>query len=266
MSNVSANLSRAQEILGYTFADADLLRAAITHPSALESGGSKRSYERLEFLGDSILGAIVAREAFETYRKLDEGGLTRIKVSLVSGAMLSRVADELGLGEVIIFGQSETGTGKRGMHSALENVYEAIVAAISLDGGYQAAHDFVSRTLLPNMDAGMATEPENPKSSLQELLQEHHVTPTYRIIETAGPPHDREFVAQVIASGLELAQGRGRSKKEAEAAAAAEALSHYAECEALVLARLAADAEDRTEEAGADGGAGEVEVEEALCI
>ena len=244
MTDVSSNLYHAQEILGYSFADVDLLRAAITHPSALENGGSKRSYERLEFLGDSILGAIVAREAFDSFRKLDEGGLTRIKVSLVSGAMLSQVAEALGLGEVIVFGHSEAGTGKRGMHSALENVYEAIVAAIALDGGYQAAHEFVARTLLPNMDASMANEPENPKSSLQELLQEHHVTPTYRIIETAGPPHDREFVAQVLASGLELAQGRGRSKKEAEAAAAAEALVHYPECEALVLARLAAEDEE----------------------
>ena len=234
-------LDHAEEILGYTFANRELLTAALTHPSALEGTGSKRSYERLEFLGDSILGAIVAREAFARFPELDEGGLTRIKVSLVSGASLSRVAYELGLGEVIIFGLSETGTGKRGMHSALENVYEAIVAAISLDGGYQAAHDFVERTLLTSMDESMALEPENPKSTLQELLQVHHVTPTYEIVETAGPPHDRQFVAQVLASGFALAKGEGKSKKEAEVAAAREALLHYEECEALVFGHVKAD-------------------------
>ena len=109
----------------------------------------KFSYERLEFLGDSILGAIVATIAFHQFPDLDEGGLTRIKVALVSGASLSEVAEKLGFADVIVFGSSETGTGRRGLHSALENVYEAVVAALFLDGGLDAAWAFVDRTLMP---------------------------------------------------------------------------------------------------------------------
>ena len=111
-------LNRAQEILGYRFETEQLLLSAITHPSATEGKSVKYSYERLEFLGDSILGAIVASTAFHRFHDLDEGGLTRIKVALVSGASLSDVADGLGFADVIVFGSSETGTGKRGLHSA----------------------------------------------------------------------------------------------------------------------------------------------------
>ena len=104
-------LAVAQEILGYRFADEQLLLSAITHPSATEGKSVKYSYERLEFLGDSILGAIVATIAFDRFHDLDEGGLTRIKVALVSGASLSDVAERLGFADVIVFGSSETGTG-----------------------------------------------------------------------------------------------------------------------------------------------------------
>ena len=248
---MTMRLEQAQEILGYRFKDVNVLKAALTHPSATEGQAGRHSYERLEFLGDSILGAIVAREAFSTYPQLDEGGLTRIKVSLVSGVSLSALAEELGIGQVIIFGQSEAGTGKRGLHSALENVYEAIVAAICLDGGYQSAHDFVARTLLPRMDISMAREPENPKSTLQEHLQEHRITPTYEIIETMGPPHDRSFVSRVLAAGIPLAQGFGHSKKEAEVEAAREALLHYDECLATVLHALGMDSAEAPEAASA---------------
>ena len=106
-------LAVAQEILGYRFADEQLLLSAITHPSATEGKSVKYSYERLEFLGDSILGAIVATIAFDRFHDLDEGGLTRIKVALVSGASLSDVAERLGFADVIVFGSSETGTGRR---------------------------------------------------------------------------------------------------------------------------------------------------------
>lgn len=222
-------LARAQEILEYRFADDHLLLSAITHPSATEGKSVKYSYERLEFLGDSILGAIVASTAFHAYHDLDEGGLTRIKVALVSGASLADVAEKLGFAEVIVFGSSETGTGKRGLHSALENVYEATVAALYLDGGIDAARAFVARTLIPRMSLDMASEPENPKSALQEKLQEDGITPTYKLIETQGPPHDRTFVAQVYAGSQGLARGIGRTKKEAESQAARSTLARLSE-------------------------------------
>lgn len=222
-------LDQAEKILDYHFSDSSLLLAAITHPSATEGKSVKFSYERLEFLGDSILGAIVASVAFHDYPDLDEGGLTRIKVALVSGSSLSDVAAELGFAEIIVFGSSETGTGRRGLHSALENVYEAVVAALYLDGGIEAAARFVRTTLIPRMSAEMAMEPENPKSALQEKLQEDGITPTYKLVETQGPPHDRTFVSQVFAGVQGLARGVGRTKKEAESQAAKSALASLGE-------------------------------------
>ncbi|MCI8425075.1 MAG: ribonuclease III [Adlercreutzia sp.] len=222
-------LARAQEILGREFENTQYLLSAITHPSATEGRAVKFSYERLEFLGDSILGAIVASTAFHRFPELDEGGLTRIKVALVSGASLSEVAAGLGFADVIVFGSSETGTGRRGLHSALENVYEAVVAALYLDGGLTAAQDFVDRTLIPKMSLDLAREPENPKSALQEKLQEGGITPTYKLVETQGPPHDRTFVAQVYAGDKGLAQGVGRTKKEAESQAAKSTLARLSE-------------------------------------
>ena len=222
-------LDAMQDILQYRFNSESLLLAAITHPSATEGRSVKYSYERLEFLGDSILGAIVATLAFHEYHEIDEGGLTRIKVALVSGSSLSDVASHLGFADCIVFGLSEAGTGRRGLHSALENVYEATVAALYLDGGLDAAVTFVKRTLIPRMSIDMAREPENPKSALQEKLQEDGITPTYKLIDTQGPPHDRTFVAQVFAGDKGLAQGTGRTKKEAESQAARTTLERLGE-------------------------------------
>ena len=240
-------VEEAQRIIGRDFDDPDILLSAITHPSATEGKPVKFSYERLEFLGDSILGAIVANEAFHEYPELDEGGLTRIKVALVSGTSLAEVAEKLGFADVIVFGSSERGTGRRGLHSALENVYEAVVAALFLDSGIAGAQAFVRRTLIPKMSVEMAREPENPKSALQEKLQEEGITPTYKLVETQGPPHDRTFVSQVFAGMKALASGMGRTKKEAESQAAKSTLARLSD-----FFGLGADAKAaRTEKAAA---------------
>ncbi len=202
-------LRLAEAAVAHEFKDKQLILSAITHPSATEGKSVKFSYERLEFLGDSILGAIVASTAFHRYPNLDEGGLTRIKVSLVSGSSLSKTADDLGFADIIVFGSSETGTGRRGLHSALENVYEAVVAALYLDGGIEAAQQFVERTLIPCMSIELAKEPENPKSALQEKLQVDGITPTYKLIDTQGPPHDRTFISQVYAGERAHEEGGG---------------------------------------------------------
>ena len=222
--HLAEKLALAEDILGHTFTDRNLLRSAITHPSAVEGEPVSACYERLEFLGDSILGSVVALALFRTYPDFDEGKLTRLKVSLVSGMTLSDVGLELGIDKIIVFGASETGTGARGLHSALENVYEAVVAALYLDAGLDAARMFVRRTLIPRMSVTLAREPENPKSALQEKLQEEGITPTYKLVETQGPPHDRTFVSQVFAGLNALASGMGRTKKEAESQAARSAL------------------------------------------
>lgn len=217
-------LDAAEHIIGYTFKDRSLLLLALTHPSASEGSSICGSYERLEFLGDAILGAIISREIYDRFPTLDEGALTRLKVSAVAGQTLSALSDELGLGELILFGSSERGTGKRGLQSALENVYEALVAALCIDGGGEEATRFVLSTLAPMINTNVASEPENPKSVLQEFLQAQHITPTYEITNTEGPPHDRFFTARVFADDKVLAEGSGHSKKDAEMDAATNAL------------------------------------------
>jgi len=222
---LSESLQRAEAICGHEFADKKLLRSAITHPSAVEGLPVSASYERLEFLGDSILGSVVALALFKSYPEFDEGRLTRLKVSLVSGATLSEVGRELGIDEIIIFGASETGTGARGLHSALENVFEALVGALYLDGGWEAAEAFIVRTLQPHLATERAEHPTNPKSYLQECVQSDRMdTPSYKLIDTSGPAHAPTFTAVAIVDGVRRGRGSGSSKKEAEAAAALDAL------------------------------------------
>ncbi len=145
--SIAHKLALAQEICGHEFTDVQLLRSAITHPSAVEGEHVSASYERREFLGDSILGSIVALSLFKTYGAFDEGKVTRLKVSLVSGATLSEVGLELGIDQLIILGASEQGPGARGMPAALENVYEALIGALNLDGGWHVAEALITRTL-----------------------------------------------------------------------------------------------------------------------
>lgn len=214
----------AERATGHTFADRELLRRALTHPSAVEDRNPDAYYERLEFLGDSVLGFVVAEEIYRRFPSMPEGGMTRIRVSVVAGTVLGRVAAELGLADAIVFGESERGTGGRGMSSALENVYEALTAALYLDAGLETARDWVLRTVGPLITAESAENPENPKSALQELTQAHGDAPSYRVVSQDGPPHARTFTAVVEVAGKELGQGTGHSKKEAEAAAASAAL------------------------------------------
>jgi ribonuclease-3 len=218
-------LEAVERILGHRFEDRRILLQALTHPSAVEESAIQRSYERLEFLGDSYLGAIVAEMLYRRFPNLDEGGMTRAKISLVSGESLSRKAYELGIGELIIFGSSEHGTGQRGLRSALENVFEALVAALVLDAGFAYTQSWVTQTFSEEISQSMTDKPDNPKSNLQELFQVKHITPTYELISADGPAHERTFTCRVMANGAELATGVGRSKKAAESDAAANALA-----------------------------------------
>ena len=217
-------LAAAERATGHVFADRELLRRALTHPSAVEDRDPAAYYERLEFLGDSVLGFVVAEEIYRRFPDMPEGGMTRIRVSVVTGTVLGRVAAELGLADAIIFGESERGTGGRGLSSALENVYEALTAALYLDAGLDEARDWVLRTVGPLIAADAAENPENPKSALQELTQARGEAPSYRVIAQEGPPHQRTFTAVVEVGGEKLGEGSGHSKKEAEAAAAGAAL------------------------------------------
>ena len=215
----------AEKICNHVFERRDLIEAALTHPSAVEDKPVSASYERLEFLGDSILGAIVATDLFERYPEMDEGELTRLKISLVSGHTLSLVAEALGIGPLIITGVSERGTGGRGMRSALENLYESIVGALYLDAGYEPTHEFVIRTLAPHISPALAERSVSPKSRLQEAVQANgKSTPEYELVSESGPAHTPTFISVVSVDGCKVGRGQGHSKKAAEAAAAQDAL------------------------------------------
>ena len=222
---IHQRVAEIERICGHEFSDKGLITSAITHPSAVEGKPVSASYERLEFLGDSILGAMVATDLFEAFPSMDEGELTRLKISLVSGKTLSEVAGKLGIGDLIVFGESERGTGARGMHSALENVYESVVGALYLDAGFDATHAFVSRTLRPYMSPKLAERPLSPKSRLQEVTQrDMHCAPEYKLEGEEGPKHSPTFTSVVLVEGRRVGRGTGSSKKAAESAAALDAL------------------------------------------
>lgn len=230
--NSGTTIREAERILGYSFHDKDTLLRALTHPSATEGDSLRSSYERLEFLGDSILGAICAHELYGRFLDLNEGELTRLKVALVSGETLSKVADSLGISELIVFGDSERGTEARGLHTALENVFEALVGALYVDGGYEPAREFVLGSLEPYISRDLAFTPESPKSLLQEVVQAKRMpTPTYEIVSSEGPAHAPTFTAVAKVGNERIGRGSGASKKEAETQAARDALKRIDERE-----------------------------------
>ena len=227
---VHKRVASVEEMVGHIFSDKDLVVSAITHSSAVENGPVSASYERLEFLGDSLLGAIVASELYLRFPRLDEGVLSRFKTWLISGKTLASVSKELGLSKVIIFGESERGTGARGMRKALEDVYEALVGALWCDDGIDAAHDFVNRTLMPLLDDDAVRElshhDASPKSRLQEVVQREIRLPlTYRLVDETGPAHSPTFTSVALVGRQRIGRGSGSSKKASETAAAADALA-----------------------------------------
>jgi ribonuclease-3 len=222
-----ARLAAVEAACGHAFVDRGLLRRALTHPSYLEGTVSDPGYERLEFLGDAVISLVIAEELYVRFPDLREGALTKLKIGAVSGSTLAAAAAELGLADALYFGESERHTGGRGLASALEDAFEALTAAVYLDGGFAPAHDFVARTLGQHIGQHTAV-PGHPKADLQELLQAHGSTPTYRIIAEHGPPHERTFTTEVEVDGVVLGHGVGRSKKEAEMHAAAAALERLA--------------------------------------
>ncbi len=215
---------KAESILEYSFKDKTLLITALTHPSAIQDQPSHESYERLEFLGDAFLGLVVSDVVYRRYPDLDEGKLTRLKIAVTSGEALSEIAGEVGFADIIIFGPAEDRTNRRGLHSALENVFEAVIAALYLDGGAEVATEWIMRTIVPKIHRSMASGVKNYKGQLQEVLQSFGTTPVYRVVDEQGPPHDRTFVAEVLCEGEVLGSGSGRTKKEAETFAAQMAL------------------------------------------
>ncbi len=222
MTGVEERLAAAERALGREFADRGLLERAITHPS--HAGDPARSWQRLEFLGDAVLDLLVAEHLFAQRPDSAEGDLTKLRASLVSTRALSAVGADLGLAEIILFGPSEIAEGDRGLRSALEACVEALIAAIYLDAGMDAARTFVEDRVLSRPQVKAPDVSEHPRSALQELLQSRGLVPVFETVLEEGEPHSRTFTVEVSAGDKVLGQGVGRSKKEAGAAAAEAAL------------------------------------------
>ncbi len=214
--------------LGIPFDDAGLLRLAFTHSSyANESPGAGGvSNERLEFLGDAIVGLVVAERAYTEHPTRGEGDLTSLRAALVQDETLARVARSLGLGRFMLMGRGEDASGGRKRTSNLAALFEALAGAVFLDQGFPAARGFVVRSLSTEMDAiPDPAPPRNAKSQLQETLQSQGLEPpNYRIVGVEGADHARTFTAEVLVAGEPLAQGRGPRKATAEREAARRAL------------------------------------------
>lgn len=208
--------------LGYRFSDQDLLEQALTHRSA--SGSNN---ERLEFLGDSILGFVIANELYERFPVASEGQLSRLRASLVKRDTLAKLARQFALGDYLNLGPGELRSGGQARASILADALEAILAAIYLDSGYAITREvilnlFEARLRVLDLDA----QQKDPKTRLQELLQARKLAlPNYEIVETSGTPHDQVFVVRCSIDELDLVeQGTGSSRRRAEQEAASRLL------------------------------------------
>lgn len=223
-------MTELEQALGYGFRDREFLETALTHSSyANERHGGAVSNERLEFLGDSVLGHLVADHIYRNFPHMPEGGMTRLRAELVCEQSLLRVAKELSLGRELKLGKGEELTGGRERPSILADAVEAILAAIYLDGGLEAARAFVGAYILSHIEENASPGLEamgDYKTVLQELVQrDTGRTLSYETLSESGPEHDKRFVSQVVIDGRPMGSGSGRSKKESEQAAARAALN-----------------------------------------
>ncbi|MBX3554491.1 MAG: ribonuclease III [Pseudolabrys sp.] len=210
-----------EQRIGYPFSDSSLLATAFTHVSALKSARSRAdSYQRLEFLGDHVLGLIVSDMLYRAFPKADEGELSKRLADLVRREACADVARSLGLDEAVKLGAVGAGAGARLRKSVLGDICEAVIGAIFLDGGYAAAAQFVERNWTERMRKPVRPL-RDPKTILQEWAQGKGLpTPVYREIERTGPHHDPQFRVAVELPGLTPAEGVGGSKRAAEKVAA----------------------------------------------
>lgn len=221
------DLVALQQRICIQFRDEALLRTAITHPSYSnehpEEGGEDN--ERMEFLGDAALSLVIAEALYQSFPDEEEGHLTEWRSQLVMGTTLARIAASLDLGAVLLLGAGEETTGGRERARNLERAYEALIGAILLDQGLEAARDFIHRTMRDEFEALHADSAViNPKGALQQLAQGQHGRPDYLLVEELGPEHAPQFIVEVQIDGETLGRGTGASKQLAEKQAAREAL------------------------------------------
>ena len=222
------SLPELQRQIGVQFADADLLRTALTHSSYANEhrDDAPETNERLEFLGDAALGLVVAESLYARYPQEAEGQLTEWRAQLVMGPTLAGIAEALGLGDALLLGRGEEATGGRERDGNLERAYEALLGALLLDQGLEAVRAFVDRTLAAEFDAIEAGEAVlNPKGELQQLTQGESERPEYVVVAQQGPEHHRTFTVDVRLGDETVGSGSGASKQLAEKQAARVALA-----------------------------------------
>jgi ribonuclease-3 len=214
-------------VLGHRFADRALLVSALTHPSVGSAASGRRgrrggggAYERLEFLGDRVLGLVVAHMLYETFAGEDEGALAKRLAALVRRDAVARVAEAIELGPHLILSRGEAESGGRSNRTLLADALEALIGALYLDAGLPTAEAFVRRAWAPLIGEA-AQPPQDAKTALQEWAQGAGLPlPTYRTVASEGPPHNPVFAVEVEVAGRAPARGSGRSKRAAEQAAA----------------------------------------------
>ncbi|MFC1909494.1 ribonuclease III [Chloroflexota bacterium] len=224
------DLADIQKIMGVVFNDQSVLELALVHSSYIHEnpGFTQGHNERLEFLGDAILGHIIAEMLYRDFADLSEGEMTKFRSMLVRRETLARVAGTIGLGDYLYLGKGEDASGGRQKKANLAGAMEAVIAAVFLDQGATITRDFVLRILneelskVRSQDTGVEY-----KSRLQEIIQSRQrQSPTYRVVASTGPDHDRRFTVEVIAGDTVLGSGSGKSKKLAETEAAFSALKN----------------------------------------
>jgi len=222
------DFSQFEKKTNIVFKDKMLLEQAFIHRSYInENNGSKLSHnERLEFLGDAVLELIVTDYLYNKYPDQDEGDLTAYRSSLVNAVIIGEVALTLGMNEYLLLSKGEAKDVGKARSYILANTYEAYVGAVYLDQGYNVARDFIAKTLFNKIDVIVAKKLwRDPKSLVQEKSQEYlNVTPSYKVLNEAGPDHDKNFTIGIFFGHELIAEGKGKSKQEAEQSAAHRAL------------------------------------------
>ncbi len=217
-----------QQTIQLQFTDLDLLRQAFTHRSYLNEhrGELKGHNERLEFLGDAVLELISTHFLYDKYPDKPEGELTAYRAAMVNAVTCAELAHEIGMNDFLLLSRGEAKDTGRARNILLANAFEALVGAIYLDQGYEAAKQFITKHLFPKIDAIVREKLwQDAKSALQERAQETDgVTPSYAVIKETGPDHDKHFIVGVYIKDSLIAEGSGKSKQEAEQSAAREAL------------------------------------------
>ena len=227
-----SELEPLERQIGYRFKDRGLLEHALTHRSRVheDASGGVFDNDSMEFLGDSVLGFVIADMLFRQFPQHNEGQKSKLKASIVSAASLARLGERINLGEFLILGRGEEKTGGRRKLALISDCYEALIAAIYLDGGIEPARTFIERQFASLIQEARrtgahATFTEDYKSALQEWLQSHdRGLPAYRLAGEIGPAHRRLFDVEVVVNGVPVARAEGKSKKEAAQAAAKLAL------------------------------------------